>query len=86
MVWDIPTDGTAKSIVVGTVATRVDGGFWQLIATGTGYLLGIWLIGMGLLILFVVFARRNRKRRPPARRSSTTGATTRPTHRATPDL
>jgi hypothetical protein len=86
VVWDIPTDGTAKSIVVGTVATRVDGGFWQLIATGTGYLLGIWLIGMGLLILFVVFARRNRKRRPPARRSSTTGATTRPTHRATPDL
>ena len=86
VVWDVPTDGTAQSVVIGTVATRVDGGFWQLIATGTGYLLGIWLIVMGLLILLVVLARRNRTRRPPPRRSSTTGATTRPISRATPDL
>lgn len=88
VVWTVPTDGTAQSVVVGTVANRVDGGFWQLVARITGSLLGVWLIVMGLLIMFVLFARRNRTRRPPRRRpaSATTGSHTRPTRRATPDL
>lgn len=88
VVWTIPTDGTSQSIVIGTVATRVDGGFWQAVSQITGYLLGIWLIVMGLLIMIVILARRNRTRRPPTRRvaGATTGSQTRPTYRATPDL
>lgn len=88
VVWSVPTDGTAQSVVIGTVATRVDGGFWPLVAKITGTLLGLWLIVMGLLILFVIYARRHRSRRLPNRRpiSATTGSHTRPTHRATPDL
>lgn len=88
VVWSIPTDGTAQSVVIGTVATRVDGGFWQVVAAITGYVLGVWLILVGLLIFLVVLARRSRQRRPPMRRrpSGTTGSMTRPTTRATPDL
>lgn len=88
VVWSIPTDGTAQSVVIGTVATRVDGGFWQVVATITGYVLGVWLILVGLLIFLVVMARRSRQRRPPMRRRppGTTGSMTRPTARATPDL
>jgi len=88
VVWNIPTDGTSSSVVIGTVATRVDGGFWQLVATITGYTLGLWLMVMGLLIFFVIYARRNRSRRPPVRRPGTgsTGSQTRPINRATPDL
>lgn len=88
VVWTVPTDGTAQSVVIGTVATRVDGGFWQLVSQITGYLLGFWLIIMGLFILLVIFVRRNQSRRPPIRRPITTGtgSHTRPTHRATPDL
>lgn len=92
VVWTIPTDGTAQSVVIGTVATRVDGGFWQLVADITGYVLGFWLIIMGLLILLVVLARRSKSRRPPVDRMSgrrSTGSTdgvVRPAVRATPDL
>lgn len=88
VVWNIPTDGTSSSVVIGTVASRVDGGFWQMVATITGYTLGLWLMVMGLLIFFVIYARRSRSRRPPVRRPSTgsTGSQTRPTNRATPDL
>lgn len=88
VVWNIPTDGTSSTVVIGTVASRVDGGFWQMVATITGYTLGLWLMVMGLLIFFVIYARRSRSRRPPVRRPSTgsTGSQTRPTNRATPDL
>lgn len=88
VVWTVPTDGTTQSIVIGTVATRVDGGFWHVISLISGYALSIWLIVMGLLIMFVVFVRRNRSRRPPTRRvaQANTGSQTRPINRATPDL
>ena len=93
VVWSVPTDGTALPVVIGTVATRVDGGFWQLVADITGYILGFWLIIMGLLILLLVLARRSRTRRPPLERrprdrrsTNSTGTATRPTVRATPDL
>jgi heme/copper-type cytochrome/quinol oxidase subunit 2 len=61
--------------VIGTAESKVDGGFWQILATIFGYTLGLWLIIVGILILLVVFARRRRTAR----------LTTRATNRATPD-
>jgi heme/copper-type cytochrome/quinol oxidase subunit 2 len=61
--------------VIGTAESKVDGGFWQILATIFGYILGLWLIIIGLLILLVIFARRRRTAR----------STTRASNRATPD-
>lgn len=73
VVWSAPLDGSAQTVVLGTVDTKVDGGAWKTIATIVGIVLGAWLVLMGLLILLVMFARRRRgvarqapiRRRPP---------------------
>ncbi len=73
VVWSAPLDGSAQTVVLGTVDTKVDGGVWKTIATIVGVVLGVWLVLMGLLILLVMFARRRRgvsrqtpiRRRPP---------------------
>lgn len=77
VVWTATTDGSAQSIVLGTVDSKVDGGVWNTIATIVGFVLGGWLVLMGLLILSVMFARRRRgvTTREPSRR---------PTRRTTP--
>lgn len=64
VVWNAATDGTAQSVVIGTLETKVDGGAWKTVATIIGYVLGIWLIVMGVLMLLVLLARR---RKAPAR-------------------
>lgn len=70
--WTALTDGTPQSVVVGTVSTRVDGGFWPTLARITGSILGYWLIIMGLLILLVTLARRRRGSRAPQRQRPAT--------------
>jgi heme/copper-type cytochrome/quinol oxidase subunit 2 len=75
VIWTAPNDGTAVAVVIGTAESKVDGGFWQILATIFGYILGLWLIVIGLLILLVIFARRRRTAR----------STTRASIRATPD-
>lgn len=73
VVWSAPLDGSAQTVVLGTVDTKVDGGVWKTVATVIGVLLGAWLVLMGLLIMLVMFARRRRgvsrqapiRRRPP---------------------
>lgn len=73
VVWSAPVDGTAQTVVLGTVETKVDGGVWKTVATIVGVVLAVWLILMGLLILLVMIARRRRgvagqapiRRRPP---------------------
>jgi hypothetical protein len=75
VIWTAPNDGTAVAVVIGTAESKVDGGFWQILATIFGYILGLWLIIIGILILLVIFARRRRTAR----------STTRASNRATPD-
>ena len=75
VIWTAPNDGTAVAVVIGTAESKVDGGFWQILATIFGYILGLWLIIVGILILLVVFARRRRTAR----------STTRANNRAIPD-
>lgn len=78
VIWTAPNDGTAVAVVIGTAESKVDGGFWQILASIFGYILGLWLIIIGILILLVVFARHRRNTRSASR-------TTRASHRATPD-
>ena len=70
VVWNAATDGTAQSVVIGTLETKVDGGVWKTVATIIGYILGIWLIVMGILMILVLLARRRKgpvnERRPSA--------------------
>jgi len=77
VIWNAPIDGTAQIVVLGTSETKVDGGVWKTIATVISFLLGSWLIVMGLLIVMVLLARR-RKRPilPRERRGSTKSDTT----------
>ena len=75
VIWTAPNDGTAVAVVIGTAESKVDGGFWQILASIFGYILGLWLIIVGILILLVVFARRRRTAR----------STTRANNRAIPD-
>lgn len=79
VVWTATLDGSAQTIVLGTVDSKVDGGVWNTVATIVGFVLGGWLVLMGLLIVIVMFARRRRgvSGRDPIRR--------RPTRRTTPD-
>jgi len=79
VVWNSPTDGSAQTVVLGTAETKVDGSVWKTISRVIGWILGVWLILMGALIILVLLARR---RRPP--RSAPPGRTT-PRPRATPD-
>lgn len=60
VIWTAPTDGTAVAVVIGTAESKVDGGFWKILATIIGYILGIFLIIIGILILLVTVARRRR--------------------------
>ena len=60
VVWNAATDGTAQTVVIGTLDTKVDGGVWKTIATIIGYVLGIWLIVMGILMILVLLARRRK--------------------------
>jgi beta-lactamase regulating signal transducer with metallopeptidase domain len=49
--------------------------YLQILAKVIGYILGLWLIIIGILILLVIIARRRRTAR----------STTRASNRATPD-
>lgn len=68
--WSAPLDGTAQTVVLGTVDTKVDGGFWKTTSTIAGVVFGGWLIVMGIVILLVMYARRRRGVAAPIRRSS----------------
>ncbi|MFM9038057.1 MAG: hypothetical protein ACKOJ9_10305 [Actinomycetota bacterium] len=75
VIWNAPTDGSAQTIVLGTADTKVDGSVWKTISRVIGWVLGLWLILIGLLIVLVLFARRRRPNQ----------STTRTRTRATPD-
>ena len=79
VIWNAPTDGSPQTVVLGTADTKVDGSVWKTIANIVGALLGIWLIGMGVLIVIVLLARR--RKRPTTRKPRS--MRTKP--RATPD-
>ncbi len=70
VVWSAPLDGSAQSIVLGTVDTKTDGGFWSTASSVIGVAFGGWLVIMGLLILLVMYARRRRGVAEPIRRST----------------
>lgn len=61
VVWNAALDGTAQSVVIGTLETKVDGGAWKTVARVIGYVLAVWLIVMGVLMLLVLLARRRRR-------------------------
>jgi len=68
VIWTAPLDGTAQTVVIGTVESKVDGGAWKTVAQVVAFVLGAWLIIMGLLIIAVMFARRRKGVATPLRR------------------
>lgn len=68
VIWTAPLDGSAQTVVIGTVDSKVDGGVWKTVAQVVAFVLGAWLILMGLLILAVMFARRRKGVATPLRR------------------
>lgn len=79
VIWNAPIDGSAQTVVLGTSETKVDGSVWKTIATIIGFVLGAWLIIMGLLIVTVLLARRRKRPMPPRERRNA------PNSNATPD-
>jgi hypothetical protein len=75
VIWNAPTDGSAQTIVLGTADTKVDGSMWKTVSRVIGWVLGLWLILIGFLIVLVLLARRRRPNQ----------STTRTRTRATPD-
>jgi hypothetical protein len=85
VIWNAPIDGTAQTVVLGTAETKVDGSIWKTIANIIGGLLGLWLIGMGVLIVIVLLARRRKQPSAPRQRRTVSNTRDTPDPRATPD-
>jgi len=85
VIWNAPIDGTAQTVVLGTAETKVDGSIWKTIANIIGGLLGLWLIGMGVLIVIVLLARRRKQPSAPRQRRTVSNSRDTPDPRATPD-